>query len=82
VGPEILVIVIGHGPETPGKITGVILVVLGIFFAVLSLHPGTTIGAGFSHGRGPRSPISIVGRITLFVVALVLTVTGLRGFIN
>jgi len=71
----IILLVIGRGPSSPTKLTAGIMIAVGILFAVLSLAPGTRVG------RGSKVPISNVGRVILFVVAIISVATGLRAFL-
>jgi hypothetical protein len=78
----IVSVVIGNGPNAPGKVASAIMIALGIFCVVLSLASGTRVGAAFSHGRGPTVPISSAGRVLMAALALVLLIVGLRGFLR
>jgi hypothetical protein len=77
-----LSIIITHGSNGSGKVTGAIMVLLGIMFAVASFGSQTRIGAAFMHGKGQTVPIGSVGRLILFTVALVLVIAGLRNLIR
>jgi hypothetical protein len=74
--------IIGNGPNTPGKVGGAIMVVLGIIFAALSIGSQTRVGGAFMHGKGETVPINLAGRVILLAAALVLIVVGVRGFFH
>ena len=73
---------IDHGSSTVGKFGGTIMVVLGIFCALLSFASGTRVGGAFTHGKGETVPINPAGRVILFLLALVLVIVGLLGFFH
>jgi len=71
----ILSLAIGHGPETPGTVGSMIMIVLGIVFGVAALAPGT-------HGKGSRVPIGSAERVIMLLVVFVLLTVGLRGLFH
>jgi hypothetical protein len=77
-----LLSIIGRGPNTPGKVGGAVMVVLGIIFVALSVGPQTRVGGAFTHGKGETVPINPTGRVILFAAALVLMFLGLRDFFH
>ncbi len=65
-------LIIGHGPSTPTRFDGVVLLVLSIFFGFAAFAPGARLRGAFSYGKGPSVPVGSAGRLILFVVAVVI----------
>ena len=58
------------------------MMVLGTIFMAGALARGTTLGPALGRGRGPRWPITTVGRVCLFLAGLLVAVEGYRGGIR
>jgi hypothetical protein len=71
-----------HGPSTPGSVASIIMMILGIFFAMAALSRETRVRGAFGRGSGESVPINKAGRIVLLVAAAVLFIVGLRGLIH
>ena len=73
--------VMGHGPNTPGKISSILMLALGTVFALLSFGSRTRIGGAFTHGKAASAPISAVGRLILLLTGVTLIVTAARALL-
>ena len=76
---KIFSLAIAHGTDTPGKVGGTIMIVLGIIFAAASIAPQTRVGAAFMHRKGETVSINPLGRIILFAVAFILIIMEVKG---
>ena len=70
-----------NGPENPGKLGGAFLLFLGVFFAIVALSPGVRVRGAFARGSGESVPINKTGRVLLLLVALTLSIVGIRAFV-
>jgi hypothetical protein len=73
---------IGHGSSTPGKIGSIVMMLLGVLFALLSVGSKTRIGGAFTHGKAGSSPISPAGRVIGLLTALALVIAGVKGLLK
>jgi hypothetical protein len=62
-------------------ITNVVACAVGIFFMVMAFI-ATSVGPAFSFGRGPRRPLTMVGRIIIFAAGFLVFVDGLRRLLR
>jgi hypothetical protein len=76
-----LLAAIGRGPNTPGKVGSIIMLILGALFALLSVGSRTRVGGAFTHGKAESAPISPTGRVIGFLTALILVIAGIRGLL-